>query len=227
MENRHGLAVGGTVTQANGMAEREASENMLKATVKRLRRGSQSAKKRAMTCRTMSPRYARFTSRHMWRRTMRLPKPANAAAAADSLKATVFHFAKTGGTRNWHSHVNYLPSRAFEHKHRAQRHSLQPVWVAKIDAEVDGGNEKCKFYPLEHVGLLARRRRFLVRQQLENAPLIAQGCAGLRPSPADRAHCVTCLSRRTSSPIRPNLSFRHTQAVSAGARLAARQHRSP
>ena len=38
MENRHGLAVGGTVTQANGTAEREASENMLKATVKRLRR---------------------------------------------------------------------------------------------------------------------------------------------------------------------------------------------
>jgi hypothetical protein len=37
MENRHGLAVGGTVTQA-GTAEREALENMLKATVKRLRR---------------------------------------------------------------------------------------------------------------------------------------------------------------------------------------------
>lgn len=34
MENRHGLAVGGTVTQATGTAEREASEAMLKAKAK-------------------------------------------------------------------------------------------------------------------------------------------------------------------------------------------------
>jgi len=34
MENRNGLAVGGTVTQATGTAEREASEAMLKAKVK-------------------------------------------------------------------------------------------------------------------------------------------------------------------------------------------------
>ncbi len=31
MENRHGLAVAGMVTQANGTAERRASEIMLKA----------------------------------------------------------------------------------------------------------------------------------------------------------------------------------------------------
>jgi transposase len=35
MENRNGLAVGGTVTQANGTAERRASERMLKAQAKR------------------------------------------------------------------------------------------------------------------------------------------------------------------------------------------------
>jgi transposase len=38
MENRNGLAVGGMVTQANGTAEREASETMLKAQAKRARR---------------------------------------------------------------------------------------------------------------------------------------------------------------------------------------------
>jgi len=38
MENRNGLAVGGTVTQANGTAERRASEAMLKAKAKRSRR---------------------------------------------------------------------------------------------------------------------------------------------------------------------------------------------
>jgi len=31
MENRHGLAVAGRVTHANGIAERRASETMLKA----------------------------------------------------------------------------------------------------------------------------------------------------------------------------------------------------
>ncbi len=35
MENRHGLAVAGTVSQANGTAERRASEKMLKAQAKR------------------------------------------------------------------------------------------------------------------------------------------------------------------------------------------------
>ena len=35
MENRHGLAVGGTVSEANGTAERRASEQMLKAQAKR------------------------------------------------------------------------------------------------------------------------------------------------------------------------------------------------
>ena len=34
MENRNGLAVGGMVTQANGMAERRASEAMLKKKAK-------------------------------------------------------------------------------------------------------------------------------------------------------------------------------------------------
>jgi IS5 family transposase len=38
MENRNGLAVGGTVTEANGTAERRASEAMLKAKAKRSRR---------------------------------------------------------------------------------------------------------------------------------------------------------------------------------------------
>ena len=38
MENRNGLAVGGMVTLANGTAEREASETMLKAQAKRARR---------------------------------------------------------------------------------------------------------------------------------------------------------------------------------------------
>ena len=37
MENRNGLAVGGMVTEANGTAEREASETMLKAQAKRSR----------------------------------------------------------------------------------------------------------------------------------------------------------------------------------------------
>jgi len=38
MENRNGLAVGGMVTQANGTAEREAAEAMLKVKAKRARR---------------------------------------------------------------------------------------------------------------------------------------------------------------------------------------------
>ena len=48
-------------------------------------------------------------------------------------------------------------------------------------------------------------------QHFENALLIGQGCTGLARCSAGRTHCVTCAGRRTSSPIRPNLSFRHTQ----------------
>jgi hypothetical protein len=53
-------------------------------------------------------------------------------------------------------------------------------------------------------------------QYRDNAPLIGQGCASLAPRPAGRTHRVACLGRRSASPIRPNLSFRHTQVQRIG-----------
>lgn len=58
MENRNGLAVGGTVSEANGSAERRASEAMLKKKAKSSRR-IRPARTRPMTRATMSRRSAR------------------------------------------------------------------------------------------------------------------------------------------------------------------------
>lgn len=81
MENRHGLAVAGMVTLANGTAERHASETMLKAKAKRPPTASRWAKTRPMTAPIMWPICAASTSRRMWRRTTASLQPANAARA--------------------------------------------------------------------------------------------------------------------------------------------------
>ena len=65
MENRHGLAVAGMVTLANGTAERRASQIMLKATPRRRAAASRWAKIRPMTRPTMWPICALSTLRRM------------------------------------------------------------------------------------------------------------------------------------------------------------------
>jgi hypothetical protein len=61
-------------------------------------------------------------------------------------------------------------------------------------------------------------------QHFENAPLTGQGCTGLARCSAGRTHCVTCAGQRTSSPIRPNLSFRHTQECVVRSSLPASEN---
>jgi transposase InsO family protein len=54
-------------------------------------------------------------------------------------------------------------------------------------------------------------RRLLQRHQ--NASIIGQRCAGHSPNSANRKHQITRHPRRTSSPLRPGLGFRYTQAT--------------
>src|SRR6202051_1197827 len=53
-------------------------------------------------------------------------------------------------------------------------------------------------------------RRLL--QSRQNAPILEQGCAGFSPGSANRCDQVTRYPGRTSSPLRPHLSCRYTQA---------------
>jgi len=80
MENRHGLAVAGMVTLANGTAERRVSEAMLKTKSKesghRITVGEDKAYDTADHVANL-----RATLRRMWRRTTASPRPPNAAAA--------------------------------------------------------------------------------------------------------------------------------------------------
>jgi len=50
-------------------------------------------------------------------------------------------------------------------------------------------------------------------QRNQNAPIVGQRCATFSPGSADRTHHVACATRRPSSPVRANLSFRYIQAV--------------
>src|SRR6202022_4260106 len=52
-------------------------------------------------------------------------------------------------------------------------------------------------------------RRLL--QLRQNASILEQGCAGHSPNSANRKHQITRHPWRTSSPLRPSLSFRYTQ----------------
>ena len=53
--------------------------------------------------------------------------------------------------------------------------------------------------------------RVVAQQELERQNFRVRGSGGdVVFRPAGRTHCVTCAGRRTSAPIRPNLSFRHT-----------------
>jgi hypothetical protein len=52
-------------------------------------------------------------------------------------------------------------------------------------------------------------RRLL--QLRQNASIIEEGCAGFSPGSANRCYQVTRHPWRTSSPLRPSLSFRYTQ----------------
>src|SRR4029077_16247780 len=70
MENRHGLAVAGVVTKADGTAERRASQVMLKANARPLVIASRQARTRPMIRRAMLKTCVPSTSRRMWRRTM-------------------------------------------------------------------------------------------------------------------------------------------------------------
>ena len=81
MENRHGLAVAGMVTLANGTAERRASETMLKTKAKEPAIASRWAKTRPMTAPITWPICAPSTSRRMWHRTTPSLQPASAARA--------------------------------------------------------------------------------------------------------------------------------------------------
>ncbi len=65
MENRHGLAVAGMVTQANGTAERRASEKCLQLRAKRWPAVSRRARTRPMTPPIMWPTFAPSPSRRM------------------------------------------------------------------------------------------------------------------------------------------------------------------
>src|SRR5262249_162898 len=57
-------------------------------------------------------------------------------------------------------------------------------------------------------------------QHRENTPLLGQGCPTHALSSADRTHRVACPGRRSASPIRPTLSFRHTQPSGGSERRA-------
>src|SRR5439155_8005899 len=48
-------------------------------------------------------------------------------------------------------------------------------------------------------------------QRNQNAPIVEQRCATHTPGSAEWTHRVACYSRRATSPICSNLSFRHTQ----------------
>ncbi|MBV8588602.1 MAG: IS5/IS1182 family transposase, partial [Acetobacteraceae bacterium] len=59
MENRHGLAVAGMVTEASGTAERNASEEMLGGCASKSGIASRQANTRLMTAPSTSPHCAR------------------------------------------------------------------------------------------------------------------------------------------------------------------------
>src|SRR5882724_6075366 len=62
-------------------------------------------------------------------------------------------------------------------------------------------------------------RRLLQKRQ--NASILEQGCAGFSPGSANRCDQFTRHPGRTSSPLRPCLSFRYTQGVKARAEAIA------
>ena len=95
MENRHGLAVAGTVTFATGTAERRASEIMLKAKAKKAGRRITVGEDKAYDTAIMWPICAPSMSRRMWCRTTASPQPASAGRAPSTdaprgTKATVY-----------------------------------------------------------------------------------------------------------------------------------------
>src|SRR6478672_2877372 len=52
-----------------------------------------------------------------------------------------------------------------------------------------------------------------ILQPCQNASISEQGCAGFSPGSANRCDQVTRHPGRTSSPLRPCLSFRYTQCI--------------
>ena len=81
MENRHGLAVAGGVTKADGPAKRRASQAMLKPSARPLVGAARPARTRPMIRRAMWKTCVPSTSRRMWRRTMARPKSASGGEA--------------------------------------------------------------------------------------------------------------------------------------------------
>src|SRR6185437_15869726 len=55
-----------------------------------------------------------------------------------------------------------------------------------------------------------------ILQPCQNASMPEQGCAGFSPGSANRCDQVTHHPGRTSSPLRPCLSFRYTQDPTCG-----------
>ena len=81
MENRHGLAVAGVVTKADGTAERRASQAMLKAKRKAVGHRITAGADKAYDTEDMLKTCVPSTSRRMWRRTMARPKSASGGEA--------------------------------------------------------------------------------------------------------------------------------------------------
>src|SRR6202521_429532 len=59
------------------------------------------------------------------------------------------------------------------------------------------------------------RDAFASGPEILNASILEQGCSGVSPGSANRKHQITRHPWRTSSPLRPSLSFRYTQVSAA------------
>ena len=90
MENRHGLAVAGTVTFATGTAERRASEIMLKAKAKKAGRRITVGEDKAYDTADHVANLRALNVTPMWCRTTASPQPASAgrAPSTDALRGT-------------------------------------------------------------------------------------------------------------------------------------------
>src|SRR5450755_5162354 len=75
---------------------------------------------------------------------------------------------------------------------------------------------------VDHIIVLGEAHlRRILKSYAADALGIGQGCARFSPGSANRCGQVTCHPRRTSSPLRPSLSFWYTQGSVLGHRRTA------
>jgi len=65
---------------------------------------------------------------------------------------------------------------------------------------------------VDHIIVLGEAHLRRILKSYADALGLGQGCARFSPGSANRCGQVTCHPRRTSSPLRPSLSFQYTQA---------------